>query len=187
MYDSLLVPDTSTLMEPWSESGYGLVDAESLEPDNPVREFHDYYRSLVQCGLPRWDQFDICAVPRHVVPHIALGRPEYGANPVSGGDTAPDHFVYTLEGGAVRALIGSSVVGQRVGNVQRFTTATTLRDELRRAVTSRQTVCSRSDLDLDDRANLRITRGLFLFSGWARSIEKLVLVVSKAPTPKLAG
>ncbi|MDF1794413.1 MAG: hypothetical protein P1U88_21050 [Thalassobaculaceae bacterium] len=175
MYDALL--ETPTLTDDFVSSGYGRVSVEEIEADNPVRQFHGYYRSLAECGLPRWEQFDICAVPRHVVAHIALGRPEYD----TGEGSAPDHFIYTLQGGAVRSLVGVSVIGRRVGHVAGLSIAGTVQDEIDEAVSRRQIVCSRSDLDRDDRPNLRITRGLFLFSGAKWPIEKLVLVVYKMP------
>jgi|GEM_PF-5668153 len=176
MYGTLL-ETTPDLTEIWAETGYSRVSVDRIEPDNPVREFNEYYRSLSDHGMPRWEAFDICAVPKHVVAYIALGRPEY-LNPT---DEVPDHFVYTLEGGAVRSLIGRSVIGLKIGQVKRLDDSNSLRREVDDAVASRDVVCARSDLDLEDRPNLRFTRGLFLFSGADGSIEKLVVVLYKMP------
>lgn len=166
------------LTDGWARAAYGRVSADTLDPDNPVRSFEHYYRTLTQDGLPRWDQFDICAVPSGAVAHIALGHPTYAKDDAP----APDHFVYTLQGGAVRALLGTSVIGRKVGHVLQYSIACTLRAEIADAVESRRAILSRSNIEKGDWPAMQITRGLFLFSGADRPIGKLVLVLSRRYT-----
>lgn len=156
---------------------YSRIPIEQVEPDNPVGEFNTYYRTLADQGLPRWEDFDICAVPKHVVACIALGRPEYA----SPGDSVPDHFVYTLEGGAVRQLVGSSVIGKMVGRVVRISDKHLLLQEIDDALEDRKVISSLSDLQMEGRPNLRFTRGVFLFSSADRPIGRLAIVIYKQP------
>ncbi len=178
MYGLQLEASSPDLTEGWARAAYGRVSADTLDPDNPVRQFDRYYRSLAGGGLPRWDQFDICSVPSHVVAHIALGQPAYEAEDAP----TPDHFVYTLQGGAVRALLGTSVIGQKVGHVLQYNITYTLRAEIAEAVDSGRAILSRSDIAKGDWPAIQITRGLFLFSGVERPIGKLVLVLNKRYT-----
>jgi hypothetical protein len=175
MYGLQLEASVADHTEGWARAAYGRVSADSLDPDNPVREFDSYYRTLAEGGLPRWDQFDICAVPSRVVAHIALGQPAYTRD----GSGKPDHFVYTLQGGAVRALLGTSVIGQKVGHVMQYSITYSLRAEIAEAVESGRAILSRSDIAKGERPAMQISRGLFLFAGTDRPIGKLVLVLGK--------
>lgn len=178
MYGLHLESSSPDFSEGWAHAAYGRVTADTLTPDNPVRQFDSYYRGLTDHGLPRWDQFDICSVPSRVVAHIALGQPAYAAD----DSPQPDHFVYTLQGGAVRALLGTSVIGRKVGHVLEYNVTYTLRTELVEAVGSRRAILSRSDIAKGNWPAMQITRGLFLFSGVERPVGKLVLVLNKRYT-----
>lgn len=158
----------------WIENDHARIDVAHVECKNPIRQFFSYYRSLDDRDLPRWSEFDICAVPPKVVSHIALGRPEYGA-----GDTdVPDHFVYTLQGGVIRVLTGRSLIGEPVGRVPGFTRKSCLSHEVSDAVLGRCVVCSRFVVETNEPSDLQLTRGLFPFSGDSRPIERLVVVVA---------
>lgn len=163
------------LTEGWARAAYGRVSADTLDLDNPVRAFDSYYRGLAACDLPCWDQFDICSVPAGAVAHIALGQPAYAKD----DSPAPDHFVYSLQGGAVRALLGTSVIGRKVGHVLEYRITCTLRAEIAEAVENGKAILSRTDIGKGDLPAMQITRGLFLFSGIDRPIGKLVLVLSR--------
>lgn len=160
----------------WIEKDHVRLDVNAVEAENPVRQFFRYYRSLADPGLPRWRQFDICAVPPNVVSHIALGRPEYRR----GETRSPIHFVYTLQGGAIRMLTGLSMVGETIGRVPGFTRSSRVHEEIADAVDGGDAVCSRFDLATRFSPELKITRGLFPFAGDDRPIERLVVVLSRA-------
>ena len=175
MYGWQFEAPVPNLNEGWARADYARVSADTLDRDNPVRQFDGYYGSLAAGRRPRWDQFDICAVPSHVVAHIALGRPTY----MAATSPRPDHFVYTLEGGAVRALLGTSVLGQKVGHVLHHRLTVTLHAEIAEAMDSGQAILSRTDIAKSDWPAMEITRGLFLFAGVERPIDRLVMVLSR--------
>lgn len=158
----------------WIENEHALIDVANVERRNPVRQFFSYYKSLDDRDLPRWSAFDICAVPPKVVSHIALCRPEYGA----GNSVMPDHFVYTLEGGVIRVLVGRSLVGEPVGSVPGFTRRSCLSHEVSEAVLGRCAVCSRFVVETQEPTDLTLIRGLFPFSGDGQAIGRLVVVVA---------
>ena len=151
------------------------LSVDDLSPDNAVSLFHSHYRRLAGVGLPHWDDFDICAVPRSAVAHVALARPEY----LDDATARPDHFVYTLVGDAVRPLMGRSMAGLRVGSLIVGPSARTLLGVLDIAIDERRPVLSYTEVEFPNRPKMRFTRGVFMFAGTERPIERLVLVFNK--------
>ncbi len=182
MYGCFLGNPSNDLTSDWAEDGYRRLTTDAIEPDNPVRFFHEYYCRLADGRVPSWRSFDVCDVPTAVMPHIALADPVYR----SFCSAAPDHFVYSLEGGGVRSFVGISMLGRKVGHVMRQTNRNSVIDEITTTLESNRPTLACADLDIPEQQDLQFTRGVFHFRGDHHEVERLLLVLFQHPPARVA-